>query len=74
MSPKTMVGYYNDFTFHQSSPPGSALRFSGAERMLLQAPETHLNWQEIVFIAKINEILDYTFTSGLEMANLMTGT
>ncbi len=40
---------------------------------MLQAPETHLNRQEIVYLAKINEILDYIFTGGLKMPNLMTG-
>ncbi len=73
VSSKTMVDFYNDFKLHQSSPSGSAFKFSGAKRMLLQAPEAHLNCQEIVYLAKINEILDYIFTSGLEMPNLMTG-
>ncbi len=41
--------------------------------MLPQAPETHLNHQEIVCLAKINEILDYIFTGGLERPDLMTG-
>ncbi len=41
--------------------------------MLLQAPETHVNSQEIVYLAKIYEIVDYIFTGGLEMLNLMTG-
>ncbi len=41
--------------------------------MLLQAPNTHLNRQEIVYLAKINEILDYIFTGDLEMPNRMTG-
>ncbi len=71
-SPKTMIDYYNDFKLHQSPPSGSAFKFSGAERMLLQAPETHLNRQEIVYLAKINEILNYILTGGLEMPNLMT--
>ncbi len=35
--------------------------------------QRHLNRQEIVYLAKINEILDYIFTGGLEMPNLMTG-
>ncbi len=52
---------------------GSAFKFSGAKRMLLQALETHLNRQENVYLAKVNEILDYIFTGGLEMPNLMTG-
>ncbi len=56
--PKTMIDHYNNFRFHQSSPSGSAFKFSGAKRMLLQAPETHLNRQEIVYLAKINEISD----------------
>ncbi len=34
VSPKTMVDYYNDFELHQSSPSGSAFKFSGAKRML----------------------------------------
>ncbi len=38
VSPKTMVDYYNDFKLHQSTPSGSAFKFSGAKRMLLQAP------------------------------------
>ncbi len=66
-SPKTMVVYYNDFNLHQSSPSDSALKFSGAKRMLLQAPKTHLNRQQIVYLAKINEGLDYIFSGGLEM-------
>ncbi len=41
--------------------------------MLLQAQETHLNSQEIVYLAKINEILDYISIGGLELPNLMTG-
>ncbi len=57
----TIVDYYNDFKLHQSSPSDSAFKFSGAKRMLLQAPETHFNRQEIVYLAKINEILDYIF-------------
>ncbi len=73
LSPKTMVDYYNDFKFYQSSPSGSAFKFSGAKRILLQAPETHLNCQEIVYLAKINEIMDNIFTGGWEMPNLMTG-
>ncbi len=71
--PKTMIDHNNDFRLHQSSPSGSAFKFSGAKRMLLQAPETHLNRQEIVYLAKINDILDNIFTGGLEMSNLMTG-
>ncbi len=39
VSPKTTVGYYNDFNLHQSSPSACAFKFSGAKRMLLQAPE-----------------------------------
>ncbi len=35
--------------------------------------QRHINRQEIVYLAKINEILDYIFTGGLEMPNLMTG-
>ncbi len=58
----TMVDYYNDSKLHQSSPSGPAFKFSGVKRMLLQAPETHLNRQEIVYLAKIIEILDYIFT------------
>ncbi len=71
LSAKTMVDYLTDFKLHHSSPPGSAFKFSGAKRMLLQAPEIHLNRQQIVYLAKINEILDYIFTAGLEMHNLM---
>ncbi len=56
--PKAMVDYYNDFKLHQSSPSGSAFKFFGAKRMLLQAPQTHLNRQEIVYLATINEILE----------------
>ncbi len=51
-----MVDCYNDFKPHQSSPSDSAFK------MLLQAPETHLNCQAIVYFAKINEILYYMFT------------
>ncbi len=69
----TMVDYYNDSKLHQSSSSGSAFKFSGAKRMLLQAPKTHLNRQEIVYFANINDILDYIFTGSLEMPNLMTG-
>ncbi len=72
VSHKTMVDCYNDFKLHQYSPSGSAFKFSRAKRMLLQAPETHLNRHEIVYLAKINEIVDYIFTGGLEMPNLMT--
>ncbi len=64
VSPKTIVDYYNDFKLHQSSPSSSAFKFSRY---------TQLNCQEIVYLAKINEILDYIFTGGLEMPNLMTG-
>ncbi len=63
VSPKTMVDNYNDL--HQSSPLGSAFKFSGAKRMLFKVPETQLNRQEIVYLAKINEIMDYIFTGGL---------
>ncbi len=73
VSAKKMVGYYNDFKLHQSSPSGCAFKFFGAKRMLLQAPETHLNREEIVYLGKINESLDYIFTGGMEMPNLMTG-
>ncbi len=47
VSPKTMVDYYVDFKLHRSSLSVFAFKFSGAKRMLLQAPETHLNRQEI---------------------------
>ncbi len=73
VSPKAMVDYYNDCKLHQSSPSGSAFKFSGAQRMLLQAPEKHLNRQEIVYLEKINDIVGYIFSDGLEMPNLMTG-
>ncbi len=73
VSPKTMFYYYNDFKLHQSSPSGSVCKFSGAKRMLLQAPETHLNRQEIAYLAKINEILYFISIGVLEMPNLMTG-
>ncbi len=43
VSPKTIFDFYNDFKLHQSSPSGSDFKFFGAKRMLLQAPETHLN-------------------------------
>ncbi len=52
VSPKTMVDYYNDFKLYQYSPLGSIFKFSVAKMMLLQAPETHLNRQEIVYLAK----------------------
>ncbi len=52
VSPKTMVNYYNDFKLHQSSKSGSAFKFSGTKRMRLQVPETHINCQEIVYLAK----------------------
>ncbi len=42
VSPKTKIDYYNDFKLHQSSPSGSAFKYSGAKRMLRQAPETHI--------------------------------
>ncbi len=51
----------------------SAFKFSCARRMLLQALEAHLNRQDIVYLAKINAIVDYIFTGGLEIPNLMTG-
>ncbi len=51
---------------------GKDFKFTGAKRMLLQATETHSNRQEIVCLAKIHNILDYIFTDGLEMPNLMT--
>ncbi len=57
----------------QSTPSLPSLPFSGAKRMLLQALGTRLNRQEIVYLAKINEILGYIFTGGLEIPNLMTG-
>ncbi len=41
--------------------------------MLLQASKTHLNRSKIVYLAKINEILDYMFTGGLDIPYLMTG-
>ncbi len=54
--------YCNNFESRQSSPWGSAFKLSGAKRMMLltvfQAPETHLNLQEIVSLTKINEIVD----------------
>ncbi len=56
VSSKTMVDCYNKL--HQSSPSGSAFKFFRAKRMLLQAPETHLNRHEIVYLGKINEIVD----------------
>ncbi len=68
-----MVDNYNDFKLYQSSPSGSAFKFPGAKRMLLQAPETHLNCQEIVYLEKINEMVNYIFTGGLKTPKLMTG-
>ncbi len=68
-----MDDYNNDLTLYQASRSGSAFKFFGAKRMLLQAPETHLNRQKIVYSAKIKEIVGYIFTGGLEMPNLMTG-
>ncbi len=54
--------YCNNFESRQSSPLGSAFKLSGAKRTMLlavcQAPETHLNLQEIVSLTKINEIVD----------------
>ncbi len=42
--------------------------------MLLQVRGTQFNRQEIVYLAKTNELWDYIFTGGLEMPNnLMTG-
>ncbi len=73
VSPKTMVDYYNNFKLHQFSPSGSTFKFFGAKRMLLHTPETHLTHQDIMHLAKINEILDYIFTGGLEMPTPMTG-
>ncbi len=57
VSLKTTVDYCNNFKLHQSSPSDSAFRFSGAKRMLLQAQETLVNRQKIVYLAKINEIV-----------------
>ncbi len=71
VSPKTTVDYCNDFELHQSSPLGSPFKFSGAKRVLRLGPETHLNCLEIVYLENINEIVDYIFTGGLEMPNLM---
>ncbi len=44
MSPKTMVNCYNDFQLHQFSPSGSAVKFSGAKKMLLQAS---ISWRAL---------------------------
>ncbi len=41
--------------------------------MLLQVPEIHLNRQEIVYLAKINAILDYICSGGLGMPYSITG-
>ncbi len=49
---RLLVDYCNDFKLHQSSPSGSAFKFSCVKRMLLQAPETHLNRQEIVYLKR----------------------
>ncbi len=49
VSPKMTVDYCNEFHLHESSPSGSAFKFFVAKRMLLQAPEIHLNRQEIVY-------------------------
>ncbi len=73
VSPKPMANYYKNFKLHHSSPSGSAFKFTAAKRMLLQAPEAHLNRKEIAYFAKINEIVDYIFTGGLELPNLMMG-
>ncbi len=73
VSPKTMIDYYNDFTLHQSSPSGSAFKYSRAKRVLLQTSETHLICQEIVCLAEINENLDNIFTGVLEMPYIMNG-
>ncbi len=35
--------------------------------VLIQAPEAHINRQEIVYLAKVNELLEYIFTDGLEV-------
>ncbi len=53
VSSKTMVDFYNDFKLHQSSPSGSAFKFSPAKRMLLQAPETNVNRQENVYFQRL---------------------
>ncbi len=71
--PKSTVDYFSDFKLYQSSPSGSALTFSGAKRMLLQAPKTHLNCQEIVYLERFNENEDYIFTGGLKVPYLMMG-
>ncbi len=57
-----------DFKWHQSSPLGSAFNSFGAKRALLKAPKTHVNRQEIVYLEKINEIVD-----GLKMPNVIVG-
>ncbi len=62
VSPKTMVDCNNDFKLHQFSPSGSAFKFSGAKRMLLQASETHLHRQEIVYLAKMTGIGSHACT------------
>ncbi len=41
--------------------------------MMLQAPETHLNCQEIVYLEKINEMVNYIFVGGLKVPKLLTG-
>ncbi len=66
VSPKTMVDYYNDFNLHQSSPSGYAFKFSGAKRMLLQAPETHRR------LCIQQRSTRFWTTGGLKMPNLMT--
>ncbi len=63
--PQSKIKVGIDFKLNQSSPSGSA------KSMPFQVAETHLTIQEIVYSAKINEIVDYIFTSGLKMTNLM---
>ncbi len=67
-SPKATVEYCQDFKLQHSSPSGSAFKL----RIMLQAPEKHLNRQAIVYLEKLNEIVDYRFTGGFRMPELMT--
>ncbi len=55
------------------SPSGPAFRLSCAKRIMKEAPETQLNLLEIVSSIQITEIVHYTCTGDLKIADLMTG-
>ncbi len=66
--PKTTVDYCNDFKLHQFSPWALPLSFPVRKGCCFKQ-RRHFNRYEIVYLAKINEIVDFIF----KISYFMTG-